>query len=108
MSQDENTQDINQQQTRFQRDRDRMEQGHGGELGYVLMDRQYEPDAAIVYDSHDVAVQAMDHDILVDSLAQEDCLECWVPDTMTIELLTDREIILANHPDGSWEEFDEE
>lgn len=88
----------------FRLDHERMQAGQPGQLGYVLMDRLRTMDAAIVYNTPEIATRAMEEDILIESLAQEDCDDCYVPTSINLVNLKGREIILAENPDGAWDE----
>lgn len=81
---------------KFRIDHARMLQGEVGQLGYILMERQHNPDAIIVYASVATANHALDHSVLIDSLAEEDCLECYVLASPVISELAGCEIILAD------------
>jgi hypothetical protein len=82
------------QQLRFRLDIARIDRGEPAELGYVFMSRDRNPDAVIVYDTVEAARAAMDESPLIESLAEEDCLDCHVPDRVTAADLAGKEIIL--------------
>lgn len=50
--------------------------------GYIFVDRQYGPDIALEYETVADALQAMEsgEDWDVEAIAEEDCLDMWVPD----------------------------
>lgn len=81
-------------QVRFRLDLARMQRGEFGELGYVLMDRQKSPNAAIVFDTVDAARTALDEHPLIESLTAEDCLDASVPEHITLADIRGKEIIL--------------
>ena len=82
------------QQLRFRLDLSRMQRGEVGELGYVLIDRQNNPDAAVAFDTKTDAESALDAHELIDSLCAEDCLDAYVSDQVLLADLAAREIIL--------------
>lgn len=81
----------------FRLDHARMMQGKAGQLGYIRMERQYHPDAIIVFASVAEADTSIDQHPLIDSLAEEDCLECDVLAAPVIADLAGCEIIIADH-----------
>lgn len=82
------------QQINFRLDLARMQRGESAELGYVFLDRQDHPDAAVVFDTHVEAEVVLDIHPLIDSLTKEDCLDVYVPDNVGRADLACREIIL--------------
>lgn len=81
--------------TAFRLDHARMQRGESGTLGYVLMSRQYHPDAAVVFLTPEKAEAAeIEHPVL-DSLCEEDCLDLVRPDTVHLQDLIGHEIILS-------------
>lgn len=56
---------------------------------YVLIERQRGPHLAIRYPDAQTAELAMEGSLFIDSLCQEDCLECWVDDKIDPALRTD-------------------
>lgn len=79
---------------RFELDRARMQRGEPGQLGYVFMDRQWNPDAAIVFGTAEEANVALEDNIVVGSLTQEDCLDAYVLDVVWLSDVASREIFL--------------
>ncbi|PUB32510.1 hypothetical protein C8K30_1011036 [Promicromonospora sp. AC04] len=79
---------------RFRLDLIRMRRGEAADLGYVLIDRQHHPDAAVVFSTVDAARAALEDHPLVENLAQEDCLDAHVPTSIVHTELTGREIFL--------------
>jgi len=66
------------------------------EIGWVLIERQYYPDAALLYPTYGDAVDALENSLLVDSLCEEDCLDAWVPEKNEPALLAGFEVILPD------------
>lgn len=79
----------------FRVDHARMMQGEVGQLGYIRMEREHHPDAIIVFDSVEAARAALDDSLLIDSLAEEDCLDAEVLDTPLISSFAGCEVIVA-------------
>lgn len=104
-SQERSTEDVDvQARDTYRADVERLEAGEDAQLGYLLIDRQWSQDVAIVYPSQERAELALedDEDDLVNGLCEEDCLDAYVPETMSLEDLTDREVILAlTHAEGA-------
>lgn len=71
---------------------------HGGVVEnrtYILIDRENNPDLAILYPSSAQAEEALEHSDLIDGLCEEDCLDAWVhqePDTVSAMLC--RELVI--------------
>lgn len=86
--------DFVEAQIRFRLDHVRMTEGKTAELGYVLIDRQDKPNAAVVFATPAEAAAAVDKDPLVSSLVEEDSLACFSPSVVTIADLKGREVIL--------------
>ncbi|MFD2024135.1 MULTISPECIES: hypothetical protein [Promicromonospora] len=82
------------QHVRFRLDLTRMQRGEPAKLGYVLIDRQDHPNAAIVFSTPDEAREAIESHPLVESLAEEDCLDAYVPTGVDPAALIGREIFL--------------
>ena len=85
---------VLEQHVRFRLDLTRMQRGEPAELGYVFVDRQDHPNAAIVFSTPDEAHEALKSHPLVDSLAEEDCLDAYVPTGVNHTDLIGREIFL--------------
>lgn len=81
-------------QARFHLDLIRLRRVEPAGLGYVLLERQNHPDAAVVYPTHTLAVDAMQNSELIDALCAEDSIDAGVPDVVTLDDLINREIIL--------------
>ena len=45
---------------------------------YVLIDREHRQDVAVQYRDLTDAVHALDHDLLIDSICEEDCVDAYV------------------------------
>lgn len=82
------------QQARLRLDLLRMQRGEPGELGYVLIDRERHPGAAVVLASAEEAGRALEDHPLIDSLCEEDCVDARVPDPASLSDLAAREVIL--------------
>lgn len=83
------------QQLRFRLDHARMKRGEAGQLGYLFLDRQYYPDAAIVFDTTEEAEAALEEHPLIDDLCEEDRLDLYIVYGPKLERLAGREVILA-------------
>ena len=66
--------------------------------GYVLIDRERNPDLAVQYPSVERARVAITEDLLIDGFCEEDAIDARVPDENedSNEFLQDREVILSN------------
>ncbi|WP_026820035.1 hypothetical protein [Arthrobacter castelli] len=82
------------QQINFRLDLARMQRGEPAELGYILIDRRHNPDAAIVFAGAKDALTALEDHLLVNDLRQENCLDARVPDRANLSDLAGRQIIL--------------
>lgn len=79
----------------FVLDYQRIKRGEHHQMGYVLLDREHHPDAAIVFATPDAALRALDdHHPLIEALCEEDCIDARVPDKMTLSDLASRDVIL--------------
>lgn len=65
-------------------------------IGWVLIERQYHQDAALIYPTHEAALDALENDLLVDSLCEEDCLDAWSPETIAPSELSAFEVIIPD------------
>lgn len=81
----------------YQADVLRIQHGEPAHLGYLFIVRQYYDDVVVVYPSRDSAESALDddEDLLINGLCEEDCLDAYVPDTITASDLQAKDIILA-------------
>lgn len=82
------------QQLRFRLDLVRMKRGESGQLGYVFIDRDHHPDAAVVFDDPAAAGSALEDHPLIDALCEEDCLDARVGGDVRHADLVGKEIIL--------------
>lgn len=82
--------------TRLRLDLLRMERGQASELGYVVIERENHPDAAVVFPSVEDATVALDDHPLIEDLCAEDSLHAYVPDAPTHGLLASCEFFLPN------------
>lgn len=78
----------------FALDHQRLKRGEQHLMGYVLLDRERHPDAAIVFATPDEAHRALDGHPLIENLCEEDCIDARVPDQLTLSDLASREVIL--------------
>ncbi|MFF1880251.1 hypothetical protein ACFVVC_02115 [Pseudarthrobacter sp. NPDC058196] len=82
------------QQAMFHLDLLRMQHGETAELGYVLMNREHHPNAAIVFPTPEEARRALNGHPLIENLCEEDRIDARVPDQLTLSDLASREVIL--------------
>ncbi|MDO5865147.1 MULTISPECIES: hypothetical protein [Paenarthrobacter] len=78
----------------FVLDYQRIRHGEQHRMGYVLLDREHHPDAAIVFATPDAARRALDGHPLIENLCEEDCIDARLPVQLTLSDLASREIIL--------------
>ena len=75
------------------------------EKGYIFIDRQYSQDLAVVYPSVERARVALTEDMLIDGFCEDDCLDAFVPDMVTEDDLSYREVLIVEE-DTDAEEAD--
>jgi len=81
-------------QARLHLDLLRMQRREPGELGYVLIDREFHPRTAVVFASPTEARSALEGHPLIDALCEEDSVDARVPDPAVLSDLASREVIL--------------
>ena len=81
-------------QARLHLDLLRMQRREPGELGYVLIDREFHPRTAVVFASPTEAPSALEGHPLIDALCEEDSVDARVPDPAVLSDLASREVIL--------------
>lgn len=64
--------------------------------GYVLIDRQRHKDLAVIYPSVELARKAITDHLLIDGFCEEDALDAYVPEKVTKEDLSDREVVIVD------------
>lgn len=104
-AQERATEDVDvQARDTYRADVERLEAGEVAQLGYLLIDRQWSQDVAVVYPTREYAELALDddEDHLVNGLCEEDCLDAYVTQHITPGELASREVILAlAHTEGA-------
>ena len=65
-------------------------------VAWVLIERQDHDDAALIYATRELALEALEESLLVDSLCEEDCLDAWVPDEISAKDLHGYEVIIPD------------
>ena len=78
----------------FALDHQRIKRGEQHLMGYVLLDREHHPNAAIVFATPEEARRSLDGHPLIENLREEDCIDARVPDQLTLSDLASREVIL--------------
>lgn len=81
-------------QARLHLDLLRMQRREPGELGYVLIDREFHPRTAVVFASPTEARSALEGHPLIDALCEEGSVDARVPDPAVLSDLASREVIL--------------
>jgi len=77
----------------FREDQERVRLGnHDLALGYIVIERQHGDDLLIVYPNKHVAEIAIEHDIYIDGLCEEDCLDCYVLSKNDAQLIISIEV----------------
>lgn len=82
----------------FQLDLARIQRGETSQLGYILIDRQYSQDLAVVYLTPAKADEAIVDDQLIDGFCEEDCLDANSHHSVTLSDISGREIVLQVWP----------
>lgn len=71
---------------------------HGGVIAdrtYILIDREYSVDLAVLYPSLAQAEEALEHSELIDSFCEEDCLDAWVhQESDAVSAMQCRELVI--------------
>lgn len=87
--------DFVEMQAAFRLDHARLQRGEPAQMGYVRIMRQNDRDLLVVFPDHDTAALAVDDDGLIDSLAEDDCLDCYAYNRPVLSDLVNSEIVFA-------------